>query len=438
MRNTPASSLPLAPIFDTLEARALLAGDLQDIPSDSAFAPYQTVAVVEAPGDGLIAITERPDGRLGAFVRTRGGWAREDLGAALQGLSVIGAVHAWLTPLGAVRVAVGVTDPPVSGTGGAYEPGMEVAVLERGDTGWTLLSFLHTQAFFGNEDVERLSGDFEVLQRPDGKVVVAGHTALGEIVAYVEPETIGNEPPRNWTYVNITRRAGFAAGEAPIFGGDVEAFVMPWDGLNIAQASTVDGHVRVYWTPGGTDDWRLSDLTVDSGAPDFARLTGASDLESTRTPWGAIQLTGRTDAGHAVALWWAPGMERWRSADLTDITGADASRGIRHITSMVTPWRSINIVAVNNSGGVDVFWWLPASGWRFDTIRGTLNGEPVSFANLEAASGPNGRLSLVGTPDISVDDVRLQEGGDDGERGIFRLGWDLDGTRQWYLERITG
>ena len=78
------------------------------------------------------------------------------------------------------------------------------------------------------------------------------------------------------------------------------------------------------------------------------------------TDWNGLNIAGLDASGNIQSIWWAPGMDLWRTDNLSAITGASPIAG--GLTCYLTSWGGINLAGVDASGDVTVSWWVPSFG----------------------------------------------------------------------------
>lgn len=220
----------------------------------------------------------------------------------------------------------------------------------------------------------------------------------------------------NWRYINLTTQHLAPQGlRTPEFRGELVSYVTGWNGLNIAGLDENGDVHSVWWAP-GLDRWRADNLSAMTGADPFE-----GGLTVYVTPWGGINIAGTDGSGVMNATWWAPGMLTWRNDALI---GSEAPRlDSRTVSSYVSPWGGLNVVGLDEQGGVTVYWWAPGmAGWVATSLTNEIAGSPAGPTSpMRAAVSRTGLTSLVGA----------RENGN-----IVRFFWG-PGQDRWSYEDIT-
>jgi hypothetical protein len=199
----------------------------------------------------------------------------------------------------------------------------------------------------------------------EGVVHLAGFDAEGDLVIYYRDTSDSIDSAAGWNFDNLSE-AHLALQGLPTPGivSDLAAFATPWSGMNIVGLDG-DGHVQsVWWSPESVL-WKATDL---SASVDGVPLPFVGEITAFVSPWGTIHINGTPDGlGHLTALWWAPGFGgRWQGATLF-IFGPGMEGD--SLTSYVTPWGGLNVVGRSMIQEVVVYWWSPESGeWQPETL----------------------------------------------------------------------
>ena len=85
------------------------------------------------------------------------------------------------------------------------------------------------------------------------------------------------------------------------------------------------------------------------------------------TPWGGLNIAGRDTSGNLSVYWWAPGMENWEVANLSDVIGT-ALLPTGAIRGVTTPNGRIILLGANDDGHVLRYWWSPDASWQAQDV----------------------------------------------------------------------
>ncbi|MCA9298180.1 MAG: hypothetical protein KDA28_03890, partial [Phycisphaerales bacterium] len=165
-----------------------------------------------------------------------------------------------------------------------------------------------------------------------------------------------------------------------------------WDGLNLAGLND-SGEVVVYWWAPGLNDWQTINMTESFEGPTFN-----GQLDAYVTPWGGLNIAGRTDDGDLVTYWWAPGMTEWEVANISDAaSGPSIATGTEVVVSSDG---GINIFGVDASNSLHMLRWTPADPtWRTSDVTSLVSGDPVAFPLGGASGGSLMVMSMRSTMD---------------------------------------
>ncbi|HLO41217.1 MAG TPA: hypothetical protein VK176_09360, partial [Phycisphaerales bacterium] len=159
-----------------------------------------------------------------------------------------------------------------------------------------------------------------------------------------------------WREDNLSALTG-----APALNGGLTPFLTSWGAINLAGVDSGGNLLATWWVPGG--QWQTSDLTSLVAGPKLNGITVSSFV----TPWGAMNIAGVDDLGRLSVYWWAPGMDTWSIAVLSDeVTGALAPAGpVRGIT---TDQAEINLVGASETGELIRYYWRPGHAWEMENL----------------------------------------------------------------------
>lgn len=228
-----------------------------------------------------------------------------------------------------------------------------------------------------------------------GIVNIAGLNSAGELVLYTQSGE-GSAGGYAWRFTNLVTRDLAPQGMSmPQFAeGRFVTYVTGWNGLNIAGLSA-DGDIYTVWWAPGLDKWEVANLSDTTGAP-----TLSGGLTVYLTAWGGINLAGLDQQGRISVTWWVPGFgSNWVTHNLTQLTGGSLLSA-DSITSYVTAWGAQNIAGLDPNGRIVVYWWVPTTDrWEVSSITdGIPNAvQPVGRLTGVTGPGPDGTINVLGT-----------------------------------------
>lgn len=252
---------------------------------------------------------------------------------------------------------------------------------------------------------EAFAGKVTRFVSPDMRVHLVGLNADGDFIMLFQNSTAAPDSVDNWSVVNLTDlQLAPQSLETPRFAGELDAWTTPWGGMNIAGIDET-GHIKVIWWAPGLDFWRTDDLTNIAGTP---ALTG--DVKAITTSWGGVTIAGADTSGRVISTWWAPGIE-WR----TDELGSDAGLLEGSLSGYFTPWGGMNFVGVDRTtGAIKVVWWAPGlDQWSVDTLGGLEGLSQAEAESIRLTAGVDGRSRasvLYRSPTTSDSDRRFVAG----------------------------
>jgi len=250
-------------------------------------------------------------------------------------------------------------------------------------------------------DAPGLTGDLTTYQPSWGSIHVAGLDARGHAINYWWAPGLPV-----WEYSDLT-----ALFNGPTMTGGLAGYVAAWDGLNLAGLNGA-GEVIVYWWAPGLADWQTLNMTTLFGGPTFE-----GQLDAYVTPWGGLNIAGQTAGGEVWTYWWSPALrdqkvaagepDGWEVANISDAAAAPAlDRGVS--------------AAVSTDGGINLFGLTPAGNlvmlrfslatllWTASDATSLASGPTVDFPVAAASAG--GRLI-----------VAARETGDEPALGVYTL-----------------
>lgn len=234
-----------------------------------------------------------------------------------------------------------------------------------------------------------MSGDMTFYSPSWGTLHIAGLNALGEAINYwwapAEPY---------WHFTNLTSSFG-----GPALAGGLTGYVSGWDGLNLAGLDA-DHNVVVYWWAPGIENinggdpgkWLTQNMTTDFDGPQIF-----GQLDAYVTPWGGLNVAGTTSTGAVYTYWWAPGLpdnpNAWRVTNITEVSGGQPV--VAGVEVGVSPFDGgINIMGLDSSGHLQLMRWKPNDIWRSYDATELTDG---TLAAIPLASSANGNRLLIAT-----------------------------------------
>ncbi|MEL7471748.1 MAG: S8 family serine peptidase [Planctomycetota bacterium] len=356
------------------EGAVIVSIDVEPLPDPFAAAPG--AGVVGAAGEGSSWVVTRSEtGSLALFRQSdeTGAWETIDLGEVLGLTEIVSNVISWLDPAtGASSFAF------------ATAEGLQV-VTDQGEAGFTLQT-LTDLVDSARTPVSGLTQFTSI----DGRIGLAGITDEGELVLFMQEFAPG---AIEWTFQNLSADDLASNGQStPDFQGPLVSYVTSWNGLHIAGLDA-DGDIQAVWWAPGLDTWQASNLSAITGAPE---MTGG--LTAFITTWGAINLAGVTADGSLAVTWWMPSFEgEWRTDNLTGAIGGPQLQGVS-ASSFVTPWGALNVVGLRDDGEMVVYWWAPGlESWEVAALSETIDGAEAPVGGVSGVAGADGSVMLLGS-----------------------------------------
>lgn len=263
-----------------------------------------------------------------------------------------------------------------------------------------------------------VTSELSVFVETTGIVNIAGLNGQGQLVLFTQTGG-GSAGAYEWTFTNIVTRDLQPQGQTmPAFvDGRIISYVTSWNGLNVA-GLTAGGEIHTVWWAPGLMRWQTTNLSAVTGA---GALSGG--LTVYLTPWGGINLAGINTQSKVSVTWWVPGFGgEWRSNNLTDETGGPALEA-ESITSYVTAWGALNIAGLNSEGKVVIYWWVPGFAlWAVSPISDEVVGSVLPVGRLTGVTGEGyeGTLNVLGAS---------------GEGDVVRYWWRPGGA--WQQENLS-
>jgi hypothetical protein len=240
-----------------------------------------------------------------------------------------------------------------------------------------------------------MTGDLTSYQPSWGAIHIAGLDARGHAINYwfapAEPW---------WHFTDLTGSFG-----GPTLAGGLTGYVSGWDGLNLAGLDANNNIVVYWWAPGieainGGDPgkWLAQNMTSDFGGPTFV-----GQLDAYVTPWGGLNVAGTTSDGEVWAYWWAPGLNpepnRWRVTNLSAAAGLNTPL-LPGVEVTVSPGDGgINVFGRDASSHLQMVRWTPGSGvWSSTDVTSVAGGALAAFPMSGASAGNKLLLASAGQP----------------------------------------
>jgi len=346
------------------------------------------------PGDALTVATTDRAGRFITYTQdTEGAWYFTDVSSATDAPRPSGQVTIW-TRAG---------DP---NTYGAAPSAQGLILYTRDDTGsWTFRNL--TAEVVGSTNITGATTTYL-----DGEHLahIAGIDGAGQLVLFIEL------PDRSWVYTNLTADHLFAQElTPPDLTGPLISYVTSWGGQNIAGLDA-DGNIQSVWWAPGMELWRTDNLSAITGAPP---ITGG--LSVYLTGWGGINLAGADASGNVTVTWWVPEFGGdWANTNLTQAF-AGPTLASASINSYTTPWGGLNVMGLNSDGKIVVYWWAPGMDvWEVAPLTDVIPGATAPGGAIRGVTSPEGTINLLG--------IRA-----DGH--VLRYHWSIGG--QWLVDDLT-
>ena len=294
----------------------------------------------------------------------------------------------------------------------------------QGNAGWRVRNL--TEEIGGAEAV--VDGLLTIVPH-NGLRLVGGLNADGELVLYGQTVGMTSEGEQAWAYDNLYESVVYPTGTPPpafrqyTGAANLVGYVTGWGGQNIAGIAG-GGQIVVFWTAPGIDGWRITNLAqVATGEPTASN--GFRTLEVALTPWNGINLYGEDDTGAIQVLWWVPQFtDHWQADTLVPNSGeVILFAATSSLTAYATPWGGLNVARVDENGMVEVYWWSTQSnGWQHEVLNPQVSSHLRSFrafGKLESAVSSMGQINIFARNEL----------GD-----IMRFFWDPQNP--WQLERL--
>jgi hypothetical protein len=281
--------------------------------------------------------------------------------------------------------------------GHAYAAGMSaqgVILYSEPDVGDWYARNLSNEAFG-----QSITSGLQVMTAPDGVVHLTGLNASGQLVHYFQLTELEPTPEGwfRWGFVNVHTNDLVPQGLAtPAYEGALTSYATSWGGLNVAGLDANGRIWTVWWSPGQTR-WTVTDLSMASGAGPIY-----GNLAVYLTPWNGINLAGLDESGDLQVTWWVPSLGGvWNRNNLTEETGGPRFLA-GSVTSYVSEWGGLNVAGMDEgTGEIKVYWWVPertGQGWAVTSISASipLDAPIIEYEDIRGLAGPDSSLNIFG------------------------------------------
>ncbi|MFO0833579.1 MAG: CAP domain-containing protein [Phycisphaerales bacterium] len=347
----------------------------------------------------LTFVTRAPDNTAIAFKEGASNtWTFEDLHSMTGSPALTGNLISWVDPTDDLTYAAA---PSASGL---------LLFVRNANGSWAFGNL--TSSVYGSAII---TSEITAFTDLNNVVHVAGLKSGGDLVMFTRD---GNSTAngRSWTYSNIAQDHLRAQSLAmPALVGPIISYVTDWNGLNIAGLDSSGNIQSIWWAP-GMDLWRTDNLSAITGASPIA-----GGLTCYLTSWGGINLAGVDASGDVTVSWWVPSFAgNWVNTNLTNDFGGPSMVGVS-ISSYVTPWGGLNIAGRDTNGKLSVYWWAPGlDAWQTANLTDVIGTALLPTGAIRGVTTPNGRIVLLGA-------------NDDGH--VLRYWWSPDAS--WQAEDVT-
>lgn len=353
-----------------------------EVPTVVSRTVHASTSVRASADDGgsmtVTAINE--DGLPVAFQRLAHGgtWTVTDLASATGSGAVSGTIETWVDPKDGLTYAAG-----LSATG-------LVLYQQVADGSWNARDL--TQEVAG---ADRIVSGLRVMTSPNGLVNLTGLNSGGDLVRYFQTGSTSSPGHYQWDARNLGEHLRARGQQMPAFVGDLVSYATSWGGLNIVGLDARGAIWGVWWAP-GVPGWNASDLSTIYGADPIV-----GGLTVYLTSWNGINIAGIDAEGHLKVTWWLPRFGgEWAHSDLTGLISG-AILDPESVSSFVSSWGGLNVAGLDrDSGEVRVYWWAPGvEGWSVATLSdivGSGQPRPVRALRGMAAPAKQGSLNVFG------------------------------------------
>jgi len=281
---------------------------------------------------------------------------------------------------------------------------------------------LTEEALANSEDASPITGASTVLTSADGVVNIIGMNDAGELIRYYQTGEV-NDGQAEWAFMNISASQLLPQSlSTPEFASNLVSYASAWGGLHVAGLNSAGDVNTVWWAP-GVEQWRTDNVSEQAETPPFMLSAG---LTAYATPWGGLNLAGLDEQGNLTVQWWAPefGEGNWQTSNLTESFGGASLDGVG-LTSFVLPWGALNVSGVTQEGDLVNYWWLPGfDQWVITSITdATMESNPERLTGAMAGVGSaDGVASIIGVS---------------GNGDMIRYFWQPSFGGTWHSENVT-
>jgi len=198
----------------------------------------------------------------------------------------------------------------------------------------------------------------------------------------------GDPATATWQSVDLTSLIG-----GPGLTGDLTTYIASWGTVHISGLDARGHSINYFYQPGVSTQWLTADLTEQISGPALA-----GGLTAFVTSWGALNVVGLNAQGEVIAFWWSLSSNGWQIINFT--TTFNGPTITDQLDAYFTPWNALNIVGRTGAGHIVAYWWAPALGlsspWRVsDLSEAAEETNPLPMARgTKLVISPDGRLSL--------------------------------------------
>lgn len=227
-----------------------------------------------------------------------------------------------------------------------------------------------------------LTGDLTTYQPSWNAIHIAGLDARGHAINYWWAPGL-----TAWQFNDLTVDYG-----GPTMAGGLTGYVANWDGLNLAGLNS-ENEVIVYWWAPPMNRWETLNMTEVFNGPKFY-----GQLDAYVTPWGGLNIAGITADGEVWTYWWAPPMTDWVVSNITEAAGGPVvAKGVE---VAVSSDGGINIFAITSDGNPHLLRWTPPdSGWHDTNVLTSAGAGSPTLGMPMGSSAAGNRMLLMGRND---------------------------------------
>ncbi len=224
---------------------------------------------------------------------------------------------------------------------------------------------------------------------------IGGIDANGDLVLYEQTGALNVNGDFEWTFRNLSQDLRDLGADTPQFTGRLISYVTSWNGQNIAGLDA-DGNIHtVWWAPGFATDankWRTSNLSDITGA---APMSGGLSAYLPNG-WVGINIVGVDTNGNLSVTWWVDSFGGdWQNANFTQDFGGPTLLA-SSVFSYVMPWDAFNIVGIDENGKLVVFWWEPSGNtWTNSPLSDIATNGELPVGSVRGAAASSGDTSIV-------------------------------------------